>query len=148
MDSLRMNRRRALLALGVCAFGASAQAAPPALSAAEAKRLRAVISAQLAAFAADDAERAFSYAAPGVRAQFGSAERFIAMVQAGYPVVYRPASIAFLQAERLRGEVLQGVQLTDDAGRGWIAVYHMQRQPDCSWRIGGCELVQAEGRSA
>ena len=37
----------------------------------------------------DDAKRAFSYAAPSIRAMFGTPERFLAMVRAGYPVVYR-----------------------------------------------------------
>ena len=141
-----MNRRRALLALGALALASTASAAAERVSAADAKRVRAVIAAQFAAFAADDAKRAFALAAPAIRAQFGSAERFVAMVQSSYPVVYRPASV--LQAERIRGEIVQGVQLTDDAGRGWLAVYHMQRQRDRSWRIGGCELLESQGRSA
>ena len=148
MNPSPMNRRRALLALGAVAFASDASAAAERVSAADAKRVRAVIEAQFAAFAADDAKRAFALAAPAIRAQFGSAERFVAMVQSSYPVVYRPASVAFLQAERIRGEIVQGVQLTDDAGRGWLAVYHMQRQRDRSWRIGGCELLESQGRSA
>ena len=147
MNAWLLNRRRVLLALGAVAFAPGAGVAAERVSAADAKRVRAVIAAQFAAFAADDARRAFAYAAPAVRAQFGSAERFVAMVQSNYPVVYRPASVAFLQAERIRGEILQGVQLTDDAGRGWLAVYHMQRQRDRSWRIGGCELLESAGRS-
>jgi len=147
MNPWPMKRRRMLLALAAVALAPSAGAAAHRVSAADAKRVRAVIEAQLAAFAADDAKRAFALAAPAIRAQFGSAERFVAMVQASYPVVYRPASVAFLQAERMHGEIVQGVQLTDDAGRGWLAVYHMQRQRDRSWRIGGCELLERQGRS-
>ena len=140
-----MKRRDALLALGIALAWRGAGAAG-SVSASDAKRVRAVIEAQFAAFAAGDAKRAFSYAAPAIRQQFGSAERFVAMVQASYPVVYRPASVAFLAPEGAAGEVLQGVQLTDDAGRAWLALYHMQRQRDRSWRIAGCELVQSEGR--
>ena len=72
------------------------QAAAQTPSAEHTTAMRAVIEAQLAAFAADDAARAFSYAAPGIREVFGTPDRFLAMVRSGYPVVYRPASVTFL----------------------------------------------------
>ena len=53
---------------------------------------------QLAAFAKDDAELAFSYAAPTIRAMFQTPQNFMAMVQDAYPVVYRPAKLLFLAA--------------------------------------------------
>ena len=118
------------------------------VSPAEAKALRAVIEAQLAAFKADDAPRAFSYAAPGIRELFGSAEHFMAMVKRSYPVVYRPASVAFLEPQLIGGEYIQRVRMTDGSGRGWLAVYQMQRQPDGSWRIAGCQAVPSEARTA
>ena len=62
------------------------------------------------------------------------------MVKASYPVVYRPASVLFLGPEQIDDEVMQGVQMSDDEGGLWLALYRMQRQPDDSWRIGGCIL--------
>jgi hypothetical protein len=142
-------QRRRLLTL-LAAFGSAAAFAPTAraggVSAADARHVREVIKAQLAAFAADDARRAFSYATPQLRASIGSPERFMAMVQASYPVVYRPASVTFLASERAQGEVLQGVQMTDESGHLFVALYHLQRQRDRSWRISSCELLQGAGR--
>ena len=104
------------------------------------KAVRAIVEAQLAAFAADDAKRAFSYAAPAIREMFGTPDRFMEMVRAGYPVVYRPASVVFLNPEWVEGQLVQGVHLTDASGGLWLAVLYQnsERQPDKSWRISGC----------
>ncbi len=117
-----------------------------ALSAADEKAVRSVIEAQLSAFAADDANKAFSYAAPNIQQMFGKPSIFLAMVREQYPVVYRPASVTFLKPEtmKLNGkntEVVQQVQMTDaDAGR-WIATYSLAQQKNKAWRITGCVVV-------
>jgi hypothetical protein len=135
--------REWLVALALCLAG-SAQAAE--VSAADAKAARAVIEGQLAALAADDAKRAFDYAAPALRQYFGTPENFIEMVRTSYPVVYRPVSVAFLKPQWLDGELVQGVHMSDDHGVLWLALYRLQRQKNKSWRISACQLVQAEGR--
>jgi hypothetical protein len=123
-------------------------AAPPrAVSATDAQAVRSVIEAQLAAFAADDAERAFSYAAPGIRAMFGTAERFLSMVREGYPVVHRPASVSFLKPEWIDTKLIQRVQMTDAAGAPWVVVYELERQADKSWRIAACVAARGAGRA-
>lgn len=112
----------------------------------DARAIRAVVEAQLAAFAADDAERAFGYAAPSIRTMFGTAEKFIAMVRHGYPVVYRPASVAFLVAEAGEaGKLLQRLRMTDAAATSWDVTYELERQPDRQWRITACVAVKARG---
>ncbi|HEV7577481.1 MAG TPA: DUF4864 domain-containing protein [Caldimonas sp.] len=133
------------LAFGV-AFGAAASAQAQAVSAADAQAARTIVSAQLAAFASDDAKRAFSYAAPSIREMFGTPERFIAMVKTGYPAVYRPSGVTFLIPLRVDGELLQGVHLTDAAGVLWLATYRLERQPDGSLRIAGCDVQPATGK--
>lgn len=112
---------------------------------ADAKSVRAVIQAQLAAFAADDAKRAFSYATPRLRDVFDSAETFVAMVRSSYPVVYRPASIAFLKPQIEEGVLTQGVHMTDANGVLWLALYQLERQRDKTWRISACQIVEAAG---
>lgn len=134
-----------LLTLAAIAGAACAKTVP--VPAADAKKVRAVIEAQLDAFAADDAQRAFSYAAPAIRQIFGTPENFIRMVRTGYPVVYRPASVIFLKPERVDGTLVQGVQMTDSAGEVWLAVYIMERQRDKSWRINGCQVAESAGRA-
>jgi hypothetical protein len=123
--------------------------AAPEVSRADAKAVRSVIEAQLAAFAADDAERAFGFAAPNIRATFGNADRFMAMVREGYPVVYRPASVAFLapQPGNTEGLVLQQVRMTDADGAPWLVAYELERQSDQQWRITACVAVRAPGRT-
>jgi hypothetical protein len=115
-----------------------------ALSQADTEAIKSVIEAQLDAFARGDARRAFSYASEQIRGKFGSPENFIAMVRMHYAVVMRPASVIFLAPETHAGQTLQAVQMSDDAGVLWLALYPMQRQPDGSWRINGCVLRRVE----
>jgi hypothetical protein len=133
------------LLVPVAAYGASP--AEP-----DARAVRQVIEAQLDAFAADDAERAFSYASPSIRAQFGDANTFMAMVRAGYPMLVRPAAVSFLQAQADDGAepanvaVRQSVRLRDRDRRLWIATYVLERQ-GAAWRINGC-VVRADSAEA
>jgi hypothetical protein len=114
----------------------------------DARAVRSVIQAQLDAFAADDAERAFSYASATIRTQFGDAATFMAMVRAGYPMVVRPATVSFFLAREADGAVWQVVQLRDRAGRLWKATYQLERQADAGWRINGCAVVADDGKSS
>ncbi len=63
--------------------------------------VRKVIGGQLKAFAADNAELAFSFASPSIKAQFVDADNFMAMVRRGYPMILRHASVSFLQARAI-----------------------------------------------
>lgn len=116
------------------------------LTPADEKIIRAVVNGQLAALAKDDAKKAFSYAAPSVREAVGSAADFLTMVRRDYPVVYRPASVAFLKPERKDDEVVQRVQMTDASGNAWLAIYSLHQQKNKSWRITGCAVVENKGR--
>lgn len=130
--------------LAAAALGAPAWAA--GLSESDAKAVRKTVQAQLAAFAADDARKAFSYAAPAIQQMFGTPDQFMAMVRAQYPMVHRAASASFLKPEPEGDAVLQRVQLTDAAGTPWLATYRMQRHPSGAWRIGGCVVAPAPSR--
>jgi hypothetical protein len=121
-----------------------AQAAP--FTAADEKSVRSVIESQLAAFAKDDAAKAFSFAAPNVRQAVGSATGFMAMVRKDYPVVYRPASVAFLKPDGKDDQAVQRVQMADSGGASWLAVYSLERQRNKAWRITGCMVVENRGR--
>ena len=123
-----------------------AHAAP--FTAADEKTVRTVVEAQLAAFAKDDAVKAFSYAAPNVRKAVGTADAFLTMVRREYAVVYRPASVAFLKAEGKEDDVVQRVQMLDASGSSYLAVYSLQRQKGNVWRITGCAVVENKGRMA
>lgn len=128
------------------AFAAFGHAFAEPVSASDTQAVRSIVEAQLDAFAADDATRAFSYATQEIREMFATPERFIAMVKSGYPAVYRPASVSFLAPEEVQGSVVQAVHLTDASGALWLAVYRLERQPDRSWRIAGCTLRPFSGK--
>lgn len=134
----------ALLLLQAFTIPAHAQA----LTSVDEKNVRAVVEGQLAAFVKDDATKAFSFAAPNVREAVGNAPDFLAMVRRDYPVVYRPASVAFLKVEGKDADAIQRVQMMDASGNSWLAVYSLQRQKDKSWRITGCVVVENKGRMA
>jgi hypothetical protein len=92
------------------------------------------------------AVRAFSFAAPSIRTMFQTPDRFMEMVRKGYPVIYRAATVLFLDPERIQGELLQGVRLTDADGNLWLATYRLERQPDKRWRISGCDVQPSSGK--
>lgn len=119
--------------------------APSPVSASLARRARTVVQAQLDAFAADDASRAFSFASPRTRKAFEGPDHFMAMVKAHYPVVHRPASVTFLKAAWIDGALTQGVQLSDATGVVWLAVYQFELQRDKTLRIAACEVFPSQG---
>lgn len=141
-------RRAFAMGLATAWLAPALPAAAAEVSRADAKAARRVIEAQLAAFAEDDAEKAFSFAAPAIRETFGNAEKFMAMVRQGYPVVYRPTSVRFLEPVMHEATLMQRVRMTDDIGNVWMVVYSLQRQEDRAWRITACVAARGDGRAA
>lgn len=139
--------RTAVLAFAMlCAVPGQAQTISPD----DARAVRAVIEAQLDAFKRDDAKRAFSYATASIRSMFENPDNFLRMVKAQYPMVYRPANVAFGEVRMIDGQLTQTVVFTDSENQRWLALYPMQRLPDGkTWRIDGCivELVEPPKRS-
>jgi len=119
-----------------------------AMTDADENSVRVVVQAQLAALARDDAVAAYSFAAPNVRESVKSAAQFMAMVRKNYPAIYRPTSTAFLKPEDHHGQVIQRVQVIDESGSSWLALYSLQRQKDQSWLITGCQVIPNKGRMA
>ena len=109
--------------------------------------IRAVISDQIAAFQADDLEAAFDFASPVIRRRFGTPGRFGAMVRQGYPMVWRPAKVSFLDLERRDGGPWQPVLLRGPAGALFIVDYQMVRVSG-AWKINAVHVRKASGASA
>jgi hypothetical protein len=138
--------------MAVCALvllsllrGAAAQELSPA----DAQEFRRIITGQIEAFRADDGPAAYSYAAPAIKKIFPSPEIFMEMVRNGYHPVYRPQSFAFGNiTEEMSGRPTQRVTIVDQAGKSWVALYAFEKQPDGSWKIIGCTLVESEGGEA
>ena len=145
-----MTSRLTLLALALFALLAfpmplSAQA----VGEAEAMEFQRIITSQLDAFSADDGAGAYAFAAPTIRRMFPTPEIFMSMVKQGYPPVYRRRSYAFGRiGNEMGGAPTQHVTIIDMNGKAWTALYAMERQPDGSWKIIGCQLVEAPGTNA
>jgi hypothetical protein len=103
-----------------------------------------VISGQIEAFQEDDFVKAFSYAAPSIKSYFGSSERFGQMVQSGYPMVWRPSQVTYLDLTEYRGIPVQRVLVADQDGALFVLNYLMQASPD-GWQIGGVSLEDQPG---
>jgi len=127
--------RRTLLALASLLL-AAAGVAPE-----DRTRIEALITAQMKAFARNDADAAFAFASPELREQFGSASHFMAMVQYGYQPVYRPRAVTFGPLLNIDGRTVQEVAVIGPDGTPRLALYTMEQQPDGSWRIAGCMLT-------
>jgi hypothetical protein len=132
----------------VCAVAlTNGAAAGEPLSPGDRDAIRAVIESQIAAFRRDDADGAFSFAAPFIREKFGDAATFIEMVRGGYRPVYRPSEVVFRDIDATGTLPIQEVLVVDREGRSFIAHYPMQKQPDGHWLIAGCFLAPFDGEA-
>ncbi len=108
-----------------------------------------VITQQLEAFRSDDGALAYSFAAPNVRQIFPTPETFMAMVKRGYLPVYRAQAYRFGEARSdAQGRPGQRVFLTGPDGKTYEAQYTLELQPDGTWQITGCTLLEIPGLDA
>ena len=89
--------------------------------------IKSTVKSQLDAFAQDDFEKAYTYAAPSIKKIFLSPDNFKQMVINQYSAVYRnsPAPNVFL---------------VDPDGNFVTAMYMMEKQENNDWLIAGCIL--------
>lgn len=118
-------------------------------AAADPKAVQSVITQQLSAFRAGDADAAYALAAPSIKRMFKTPERFITMVRKGYAPVYYNRSPVFLRSRAIDStSYAQEVGLVDRKGQSWTALYTLAQQPDGSWRITGCYLRKTDETAA
>ena len=109
--------------------------------------IEAIITDQIAAFQADDFPRAFSFASPTIKGLFGTPQNFGAMVQRGYPMVYRPHAVRILELRELDGRLWQRVMVTDQAGTTHLLDYQVVETPE-GWQINAVQLLPQSGVGA
>ncbi|NOE28287.1 DUF4864 domain-containing protein [Ruegeria sp. HKCCD6157] len=102
--------------------------------------IEANISAQIQAFKADDFATAFTFASPSIQRLFQNPDNFGAMVRNGYPMVWRPSDIRFLELREIAGALWQKVMITDANGRVHILDYQMIPL-EGGWKINGVQLL-------
>jgi hypothetical protein len=139
---------RSILAIVLWGFMSVASLAD-SISATDKAEFQRIITAQITAFRADDGPAAYDFAAPVVRNIFPTPEIFMTMVKQGYPQVYRPQSFNFTETliDPL-GKPAQKMTVVGPDGKSYIALYSMEKQPDGTWRISGCTLLEIPGLDA
>lgn len=132
-----LRRCLAILALVLTAGSAHAQDPQPKNPAIEA-----VIGDQLDAFEAQDIDRAFSHASPTIKGLFGSPEVFGLMVQRGYPMVWAPGEVTYLELAEIGGALWQRVEIIDTTGQRHYLGYRME-PGESGWKIGAVQILEA-----
>lgn len=100
------------------------------------------IRSQIDAFLVDDFATAFTFASPMIQGMFGTPDNFGAMVRNGYPMVWRPGDVTFLELREIGGRVWQKVLVSDASGKLWVLDYQMVEGAD-GWRINGVQILPA-----
>jgi hypothetical protein len=109
---------------------------------AEEADIHAIIDQQLMAFKADDFDTAFTFASPNLQRLFQTPQVFERMVTEGYPMVWRPGAVRYLETRNEGETVWQRVMITDQAGRVHLLDYRMLQTPD-GWRINGVQILDS-----
>lgn len=125
---------RQFLFMLACCFGLAGQAH------AQSDEIEAVIGSQFEAFLADDLVTAFTHASPSIRDIFRTPENFGAMVRGGYPMVWRPAEIRYLDLQQRDGALWKLVQVTDAQGRAHLLAYQMIKV-ESAWKINAVQVL-------
>jgi len=131
-----------LVALGVIMNGLTLGAVQ-----AQGADIQSTIGNQIEAFQADDFETAFDFASPNLQQLFGSSENFRSMVTRGYPMVWKPAEVRYLELAEVGGSFFQKVLIKDQEGIVHILGYRML-ETDMGWKINGVQLLPKQDVSA
>jgi hypothetical protein len=114
----------------------------------DAAAIQTVIQSQIEAFLRDDFAAAFSFASPAIREMFGTSDRFGMMVKQGYPMVWRPDLVEFLDLREIRGQPWQVVLMRDANGAYHTLGYQMLQGPDGGWKIDGVQILREDEMGA
>ena len=129
--------------LVLAAVLAMTAATTPLLAQQEGKTgIEGTIRGQIDAFLADDFAKAFTFASPLIQGMFGNPDNFGMMVRQGYPMVWRPSDVRFLDLRESGGRQYQRVQILDQLGVPYIAEYEMIETAE-GWQINGVRIERA-----
>lgn len=106
-----------------------------------------VITGQIEAFLREDVEAAFEFASPNIKGLFGTSERFGAMVQSGYPMVWQPEEVRYLALRNVAGRLWQRVMITDGDGSVHLLDYQMVNT-EMGWKINAVQLLSGDAAAA
>ena len=102
--------------------------------------IEATIAGQFDAFLAEDVGAAWQFASPNIQRIFRDAKNFGRMVEQGYPMVWAPAQVDFIDLQSFGGILVQRVQVIDQAGNAHYLGYQMI-QTEGGWKINGVQIL-------
>ena len=102
--------------------------------------IEATIAGQFDAFLAEDVGAAWQLASPNIQRIFRDAQNFGRMVEQGYPMVWAPAQVDFIDLQSFGGILVQRVQVIDQAGNAHYLGYQMI-QTEGGWKINGVQIL-------
>ena len=108
--------------------------------------VRNTIISQIEAFKENDIEKAYTFAAPNIQAQFSTPEVFGSMVKNGYPIIWRPKSFKFTKFQDFGNKSIQRVLFQSNDGRLETYDYILEKYDDL-WKIAGVLTINLAGET-
>ena len=105
-----------------------------------------IIESQIQAFLDENAELAYSYAAPLIKMKFNSPQEFMYMVRNYYEPVYNPKQFQFIDAKYFEGAIFHQLQVISQKNESFLATYSLI-QDEGKWKISGCAVYPMQKQS-
>ena len=105
-----------------------------------------IIESQIQAFLDENAELAYSYAAPLIKMKFNNPLEFMSMVKNYYEPVYNPKQFYFIDARYFEGAIYHQLQVISQQDESFLATYSLI-QDEGKWKISGCAVYSMQKQS-
>ena len=105
-----------------------------------------IIESQIQAFLDDNAELAYSFAAPLIKMKFDSPSEFMFMVKNYYEPVYNPKQFYFIDSKYFEGAIYHQLQVISQQDESFLATYSLI-QDEGKWKISGCAVYPMQKQS-
>ena len=105
-----------------------------------------IIESQIQAFLDENAELAYSYAAPFIKMKFNNPQDFMYMVKNYYEPVYNPKQFQFIDAKYFEGAIFHQLQVISQKNESFLATYSLI-QDEGKWKISGCAVYPMQKQS-
>jgi len=105
-----------------------------------------IIESQIQAFLDENAELAYSYAAPLIKMKFNNPLEFMSMVKNYYEPVYNPKQFYFIEARYFEGAIYHQLQVISQQDESFLATYSLI-QDEGKWKISGCAVYPMQKKS-
>jgi len=105
-----------------------------------------IIESQIQAFLDENAELAYSYAAPLIKMKFNNPLEFMSMVKNYYEPIYNPKQFYFMDARYFEGTIYHQLQVISQQDESFLATYSLI-QDEGKWKISGCAVYPMQKQS-